>query len=45
MMSGTIIILGIASIIFLSAALIAFALMMRGQWDKLNDGDRPPRRR
>lgn len=44
-MFGTIIVFGIASIIFLSAALIAFALMMRGQWDKLDGGDHPPRRR
>lgn len=30
-----IIVLGIASIFFLSAVLIVAALMMRGQWDRL----------
>lgn len=32
---GLIIVLGIASIFFLSAVLIVAALMMRGQWDRL----------
>jgi hypothetical protein len=38
-----IIVFGLASILFLSAALIAFALMLRGQWDKMNDGRGPTR--
>ena len=32
---GLIIVLGIASILFLSVVLIVAALMMRGHWDRL----------
>lgn len=37
MASMIIIVVGLASICFLSAVLFGFALMMRGQWDKLGD--------
>jgi hypothetical protein len=40
MPSQLIVICGIAPIIFLTAALITYALMLRGQWDKLADRDR-----
>ncbi|HZC08328.1 MAG TPA: hypothetical protein VE338_22035 [Ktedonobacterales bacterium] len=36
---GLIVVLGIASIFFLSAVLIVAALMMRGQWDRLGAPD------
>jgi hypothetical protein len=45
MPSQLIVICGIAPIIFLTAALIAYALMLRGQWDKLGDRDRSRRER
>lgn len=38
---NVIIVLGLASIIFLTAILIGFALMMRGQWDRLPSGQPP----
>ncbi len=41
----TIVVLALASILFLSVLLITGALMMRGQWDKLNErGSRSPSR-
>lgn len=39
---GMVVVLGIASIIFLSTILIVAALMMRGQWDKLGQREPPP---
>ncbi len=44
MLSQLIVICGVAPIIFLTAALIAYALMLRGQWDKLAERDRRRRR-
>ena len=40
----TVVVLALASILFLSVLLITAALMMRGQWDKLNERARrrPP---
>jgi hypothetical protein len=43
MSAMVVIVFGLASIMFLSAALIAFALMLRGQWDKMSDGHGPTR--
>lgn len=37
MTSMIIIVVGLASICFLSAVLLSLALMMRGQWEKLGD--------
>ncbi|HEX8982267.1 MAG TPA: hypothetical protein VF792_05825 [Ktedonobacterales bacterium] len=39
---GMVVVLGIASIIFLTTILIVAAVMMRGQWDKLGQRE-PPR--
>jgi len=44
MLSQLIVICGVAPIVFLTAALIAYALMLRGQWDKLAERDRSRRR-
>jgi hypothetical protein len=41
-MSGLIVVLGIASIIFFSGLLIGIALMLRGQWDQAADARTPP---
>lgn len=35
----TIVILGLASIIFLSAVLLGVALMLRSRWDKIGEQD------
>ena len=42
---GVIIILLLASLIFLSAILIGLALMMRTRWDGMASGREPGRRR
>jgi hypothetical protein len=39
---STVAVLGIASIFFFSAILITAALMMRGQWERLDPHKRPP---
>jgi hypothetical protein len=44
MPSQLIVICGVAPIIFLTAALITYALRLRGQWDKLAERDRSRRR-
>jgi hypothetical protein len=41
MASQLIIVCGIVPIIFLTAALIAYAVMLRGQWDKFGQGTDP----
>lgn len=43
-MFGPLIVLALASILFLSVILIVAALMMRGRWDKLGQRDEPPQR-
>ncbi len=51
MVTQLIVICGIIPIVFLTAALLAYALMLRGQWDKLggsgsgSGGDHDRRRR
>jgi hypothetical protein len=45
MLSQLIVICGVIPIIFLTAALITYALMLRGQWDKLGEHDRSRRQR
>ncbi len=39
---GMVVVLGLASIVFLSVVLIVAALMMRGQWDRLERPRHPP---
>lgn len=41
----TIVVLGLASIIFLSAILLGVALMLRSRWDKIASSDPPNRER
>jgi hypothetical protein len=43
MLSQLIVICGVVPIIFLTAALIAYALKMRGQWDRLTERDHSQR--
>jgi len=38
-----VVVLGLASIVFLSVVLIVAALMMRNQWDRLEPPRQPPR--
>jgi hypothetical protein len=38
MVSQLIVICGIVPLVFLTAALLAYAVMLRGQWDKLGGG-------
>ena len=39
---GMVVVLGLASIVFLSVVLIVAARMMRGQWDRLERPPHPP---
>lgn len=41
---STVVVLGLASIFFLSAVLIVAALMMRGQWDRFDQRDQRDQR-
>lgn len=45
MWSQLIVICGIVPLVFLTAALIAYALRMRGEWDQLGGGQREGRDR
>ncbi len=44
MVMQLIILCGIVPIVFLTAALLAYAVMLRGQWDKLGTGGDRDRR-
>ena len=39
---GTMVILALASIIFLSTLLITAALMLRGRWERMGEPRQPP---
>jgi hypothetical protein len=39
---GTLVVLALASIVFLSVILITAALMMRGHWEQLGEPKQPP---
>ena len=42
MLSPALVALLLGSIVLLGTAVIFFALMLRGQWDKMSDSDQPP---
>ncbi len=41
-LSPALVALLLGSIILLGTAVIVFALMLRGQWEKMSDSDQPP---